>query len=73
MIKPATGSVRLRSADKFAWQHFWLASVMIESGKPLPARSASAKMHLTNKGLSRRLRQLRRLKSTAGLPRNEAN
>jgi hypothetical protein len=71
MIKTEIGTAeRHRSGDQFAWRHFWLANVMIEKGKPLPAKNARSRAHVTDKSLTRRLRHLRRLESTAGLRRN---
>ena len=74
MIKKEIGIVELpRTVDQSAWRHFWLANVMIERGKPLPAKNARSTMRATNKSLTRRLHQLRRLESAAGLPRTGSN
>ena len=74
MIKSEINTVELRqSVDQFAWRRFWLTGVMIEKGKPLPARYARSAVRATDKSLTRRLHQLRRLESAAGLPRKGSN
>lgn len=66
MIKTDVGPVEShRSVDQFAWRRFWLANVMIEKGKPLPAKSAGPTMRAIDRNLTRRLRQLRRLELAA--------
>jgi hypothetical protein len=74
MIKKEIGIVELhRAVDQSAWHDFWLTYVMIESGKPLPAKDARSTLRATNKSLTWRLHQLRRLESAAGLPRTGPN
>jgi len=74
MIKKGIGTVELhRTVDQSAWRHFWLTEVMIETGHPLPAENGRSTVRATNKSLTRRLHQLRRLKSAEGLPQTGLN
>ena len=67
MIKNEISTVELhRTVDQSAWRHFWLSNVMIERGKPLPAKNARSTMRATNKSLTWRLHQLRRLEFSRG-------
>jgi hypothetical protein len=54
-----TGTAELRRrADEIDWRHFWLTNVMIDTGKPRPARPV---MRTRKESLARRLQKLRRL------------
>jgi hypothetical protein len=68
MIKTEFGTVeRHPSVDQFAWRRFWLANVMREKGKCPPAKNALLTIRVTQRSLSRRLHELRRLQSVAAL------
>jgi len=65
MIETQIGIFELHpSVDRSAWRRFWLSHVMIERGKPLPV-NAPLKIRATQKTLSWRLNELRRLESAA--------
>ena len=57
-----------RAAQEMAWRHFWLTSVLLDSGKP-PARLARREMPVRKDSLTRRLHKLRRMRATLDLPR----
>ena len=62
-----TGTAELgRRADEIDWRHFWLTNVMIDTGKPRPARPV---MRTRKESLARRLHKLRRRRSVLGPPR----
>ena len=65
MIKTETGFIELHpGVDRSAWRRFWLSHVMIERGKPLPL-NAPLKIRATQRTLTWRLNELRRLESAA--------
>jgi hypothetical protein len=50
-----------RSADTLSWRRVWLASVMTESGRPLPPNIARSTTRAANRNLTGRLYHLRGL------------
>jgi hypothetical protein len=64
-VETRTGELR-RRADEIDWRYFWLTNVMIDTGKPRPARPV---MRTRKEPLARRLNELRRLRSVLEPPR----
>jgi len=50
-----------RSADRLSWRRVWLASVMMEYGRPLPPKIARSTTRDAKRNLTGRLYHLRRL------------
>ncbi|MGB7616826.1 MAG: hypothetical protein WBM06_07675, partial [Pseudolabrys sp.] len=48
------------------WRHFWLANVMIDSGKFEPQKIARYKMQIGKDSLTQRLHRLRRMRAVLG-------
>jgi hypothetical protein len=66
MTKTGIDREPCRSADRFAWRRFWLASVMSERGRPLPPKIARSTARAANRNLTGRLYYLRRLELSEG-------
>jgi len=67
MTKTGIGTTEpLTSANEIAWRHFWLANVMIDTGKPGPAKLVRREMGIRKDSLARRLHKLRRMRAVIG-------
>jgi len=59
----------MRNTQEIPWRHFWLKNVMLDAGKPLPAK---IRRHpITRRmSVSRRLEKLHRMRATLEPPRS---
>jgi hypothetical protein len=58
-----------RGAEEFAWRHFWLRNVMLDSGRPSLARMSRPRV-TRRMSLARRLDKLHRLRAALEPPRS---
>jgi len=59
----------MRTTQEIAWRNFWLKSVMMDAGTPLPAK-IRRRLVTRRMSLSRRLEKLQRLRATLEPPRS---
>jgi hypothetical protein len=70
MIPKQIGATELRhGADEITWRHVWLTNVLIDAGKPSPAKIARPRI-TRRMSLARRLDKLRRLRAALEPPRS---
>jgi len=73
MTKTSVDLEPRRSADTLSWRRVWLASVMIESGRPLPPKITRSTARAAHRNLTGRLHHLRRLECSEGPSQSGSN
>ena len=59
----------MRNTQEIAWRHFWLKNVLIDAGKPLPAKICRRPV-TRRMSLARRLEKLHWMRATLEPPRS---